>query len=95
MNKRKSQPWDDPEYSPEAIARRTGHDVEKVRASLAGLQQLGGKLSARITKVSQPSQVSRTISAACRSVSPVKASAARSEGAGRSVGFGKFLVGLA
>jgi len=40
MNKRKSQPWDDPEYSPEAIARRTGHDVEKVRASLAGLQQL-------------------------------------------------------
>jgi hypothetical protein len=30
-----------------------------------------------------------------RSVSPVKASAARSEGAGRSVGFGKFLFGLA
>ena len=28
--------WD----SPEAIARRTGHDVEKVRAWLAGLQRL-------------------------------------------------------
>jgi hypothetical protein len=37
---RKSQwSWDDPAAA-EAIARRTGHDVEKVRASLAGLKQL-------------------------------------------------------
>ena len=40
MNKRKSQSWWDDPAEAEAIARRTGHDVEKVRASLAGLKQL-------------------------------------------------------
>jgi ABC-type taurine transport system substrate-binding protein len=40
MNKRKSQSWWDDPAEVEALARRTGHDVEKVRASLAGLKQL-------------------------------------------------------
>jgi hypothetical protein len=40
MKKRKSQSWWDDPAEAEAIARRTGHDVEKVRASLAGLQRL-------------------------------------------------------
>jgi len=38
--KSKSPSWAQSWDSPEAIARRTGHDVEKVRATLAGLQRL-------------------------------------------------------